>query len=204
MDTLTTQSTVPAPHGRRFPGPREILREPFLAETWRRMLFLLLALPVGLLCVPPALVGRPVGRLQLTLHRRLLGKEFEVRERAEVLGAVHALAALPVHLVALVVTYFCWFVVVINLGYPLRPDNDPTDSWGGPTMAGAWALHGVVGGLGFLLLAPWVARGFTTLQTRLAASLLGRDRRGAGGALALALGSAAVCGLLAVPIVHQL
>jgi hypothetical protein len=192
------------PRGRKFPGWRGILREPFRGETWRRALYLLLALPVGVLCVPLALVGGPVGRIQLGLQRRLLGAEFEVRERGGVLGVVYALAGVPLSLVAAVVTFYFWFVVVLNLGYPLRPDSDPTGAWGGPTMAGAWALHGIAGGVGFLLLTPWVAKGFTALQTRLAAGLLGRDGQGRGRALGLALGVVAVCGLLSVPIVHQL
>ncbi|GHH55926.1 sensor domain-containing protein [Streptomyces candidus] len=186
-----------------FPGWRAVLWEPFRVRTWRRMLYLLLAFLVGLLCLPLALVGGPVGRVQLVLQRRLLREEFEVRERAGVLGVAHAVLGLPVHLVALVVTYFFWFLAAINLGYPLRPGNDPTDSWGGPTMAGAWAFHALTGGVGFFLLAPWVAKGFTVLQTRLAAGLLGRDRSGLGRTLRLAFAVAAVCGLLSVPIIRQ-
>ncbi|MCX5201344.1 hypothetical protein OG897_07730 [Streptomyces sp. NBC_00237] len=199
--------TVPegreGPGWRGWRGWRGILREPFRGETWRRTLYLLLAPPVAVLCVPLALVGGPVGRFQLGLQHRLLGAEFEARERGGVLAVVYALAGVPLSLVAVVATYFFWFVVVINLGYPLRPDSDPTGAWGGPTMAGAWAVHGA-GAVGFLLVTPWVAKGFAALQTRLAAGLLGRDRRGRGRVLGLALGVVAVCGLLSVPIIHQL
>ncbi|MFF0742458.1 sensor domain-containing protein [Streptomyces sp. NPDC004111] len=191
---------------RRFPGPRAVLREPFRARTWRRVAYLLLALPLALLCVPLALVGGPVGRIQFWLMRRVLGVEpgTVARESGGVLGVAHALVALPLALVSAVVVLYFWFVVVINLGYPLRPDNDPTGSWGGPTMAGAWAVHAVGGGVTFLLLTPWVAKGFSALQVRLATGLLGRSRAGLGRTVALALGVAALCGLLSVPIIHQL
>ncbi|MFJ2741089.1 sensor domain-containing protein [Streptomyces sp. NPDC087440] len=201
---IAAQSQARAVEGRRIPGWREILREPFRRETWRRALYLVLAVPVSVLCVPLALVGGPVGRVQRTLRERVLGERFEVRERGGAVGVVYALAAVPLSLVAFVVTAYCWFVVVINLGYPLRPGGDPTNAWGGPTMAGAWAVHGIAGGVGFLLLTPWIAKGFTALQTRLADGLLGRDGRGRGRALGLAVGVVAVCGLLSVPIIHQL
>ncbi|CAM5316870.1 hypothetical protein GCM10010329_74020 [Streptomyces spiroverticillatus] len=202
MDSsVQVQAKVAGP--RRVPGWREIVREPFRAETWRRVLYLVLVVPVSVVCVPLAVVGGPVGRVQRALRERVLGESFEVRERGGVLGVVHALAAVPLGVVGLVVTAYCWFVVVINVGYPLRPGGDPTNAWGGPTMAGAWAVHGIAGGVGFLLLTPWIGRGFVALQGRLAEGLLGRDGRGRGRALGLAVGVVVVCGLLSVPVVHQ-
>ncbi|MFI5803304.1 sensor domain-containing protein [Streptomyces sp. NPDC051561] len=200
-------SSATSPHpGRRFPGATEILREPFRARTWRGVAYLLLALPVGLLCLPLALVGGPVARIQFGLAQRVLGEgpATEPRERTWLPGVAHALLQVPLALVGAVVVGFFWFVVAINLGYPLRPGNDPTDSWGGPTMAGAWAVHGLAGGVGFLLLTPWVAKGFAALQVRLVAGLLGKDRAGLGRAIGIAVAVAALCGLLSVPIIHQL
>ncbi|MFI0979246.1 hypothetical protein ACH4SP_19875 [Streptomyces sp. NPDC021093] len=188
---------------RRFPSWRVILREPFRAETWRRVAYLLLALPVGVLCVPVALVGGPAGKIQLALLRRVLGTGIEGRERSRALGAVHAVVSAPLNLVALVVVLYCWFVVAINLGFPLRVD-DPTTSWGGPTMAGAWAVHAVGGGVTFLFLTPWIAKGFGALQVRLAQGFLGRDRSGLRTAAGLAVAVVAVCGLLSVPVIHQM
>ncbi|MGW7412819.1 hypothetical protein [Streptomyces sp. NPDC054863] len=197
---------VPAGQGRsrRFPSWRVILREPFRGETWRRVAYLLLALPVGLVCIPVALVGGPAAKIQLGLARRLLGVEIEGRERSGVLGAVHAVVSAPLNLVALVVVLYFWFIVAINLGYPLRPGNDPTLSWGGPTMAGAWAFHGGVAAVTFLPLAPWIAKGFGALQVRLAKGFLGRDRSGLASAAGLAVAVMAVCGLLSVPIIRQM
>jgi len=62
---------------------------------------------------------------------------------------------------------------VVNIAYPLRPDSDDlSNAWGGPSLAGAWAVHGAAG-LALLLLAPWVVNGVTALQGRLARTMLG-------------------------------
>lgn len=72
----------------------------------------------------------------------------------------------PVNLVVCVVTVYAWLLVPMNLGFPLRVDGSLEDSWGGPTLAGAWAVH-AAGGLAFLFLNPWLVRGLTALQGRL-------------------------------------
>jgi hypothetical protein len=206
-DTSTDTSFAVRPGAaRRFPGWRAVLREPFRAETWRRVAYLFLALPVGLLCLPLALLGGPVGRVQFWLARRVLGVDPGAgpRGRAGLPGVVHAVVGVPLALVSATVVLYGWFIVVLNFGFPLRVDNDPAHSWGGPTMAGAWAVHAIAGGVTFLLLTPWLAKGFCALQVRLAAGLLGHDRTGLGRTVALALGVAALCGLMSVPIIHQL
>ncbi|WP_329456472.1 hypothetical protein [Streptomyces sp. NBC_01497] len=152
-----------------------ILKEPFRAATWRRFAYLVLALPVGLLCVPLALVGGPAGRLQRGLARSLLGAEVPEPGRTGPLAFVHAVLSAPLNLVAVVVSGYFWTVVVMNIGYPLRPDTTAASlahSWGGPSLAGAWAVHGLGGGVPFLFLTPWVMRGFTALQTQLVRALL--------------------------------
>ncbi|AYG85113.1 hypothetical protein DWB77_07329 [Streptomyces hundungensis] len=179
-----------------------ILRAPFRALTWRRFAYIVLALPVGILCIPLALLGGQAGHIQRALAQRLLGVEVEAPERNGPLTLVHAVISAPLNLVAAISSGLFWFVVAINLGYPLRPDNDTSDSWGGPTMAGAWAVH-ATGGLGFLLVAPWVIKGFTTLQGRLVRGFLGADRRGLLKTTSLALTVAALCCLLSIPLIHQ-
>ncbi|WP_405684973.1 hypothetical protein OG204_10845 [Streptomyces sp. NBC_01387] len=190
------------------PGPadrvRIVLREPFRAETWRRMAYIVLALPVTLLCIPLALAGGPVGRIQRGLARRLLRVDAGEPARTGPLALVHAVVSSPLNLVALTVCGYFWTIVVINFGFPLRTDGDPSHSWGGPTMAGAWAVHAVGGGVTFLFLTPWVAKGFTDLQTRLVSGFLGADRTGLARHTWIALGIAAVCALLSVPVIHQL
>ncbi|MEV0096677.1 hypothetical protein [Streptomyces sp. NPDC050738] len=192
------------PAGRIGVIPRTILREPFRAQTWRRLAYIVLALPGGLLCVPLALVGGPAGRIQRALARRLLGVQVDAPPRTGPLALAHAVISTPLNLIAATVTCYFWTVVVINIGYPLRPDSDPSGAWGGPTMAGAWALHAAGGGVGFLLLTPWVMKGFAALQTRLVKDFLGRDRTGLVRTAAIALAVAAACALLSIPVIHQL
>lgn len=115
---------------------RVILRAPFTADTWKRVGYIALALPVGILCVPIALVGGPAGRIQRVLAERLLGVDADGPERTGPLALAHALISLPINLVALTVTFYFWTVVAINLGFPLRPDNDPTQSWEAPPWPG--------------------------------------------------------------------
>ncbi|MFI1568910.1 hypothetical protein ACH4ZX_38865 [Streptomyces sp. NPDC020490] len=165
----TTHSTRRIPVREAAPHVRGIVREPFTAATWRRVAYQVIALPVGLACVPLALCGAPTGRWQRALIRRLLGTDLAGGPRA---GLAHALLAAPLNLVTAAVTLYGWSLVPMNLGWPLRAGSDYSDAWGGPTFAGAWAFHAVVGGLGFLLLVPWLGRGLTRLQTGLARRVL--------------------------------
>lgn len=146
-----------------------IVREAFTADTWRRVAYALLAFPIGVICVPLALVGAPTGRWQRGLVRRFLGRELSGSSR----GLAHATAAVPLNLLVLAVTLYGWSLVPMNLGWPLRTaGSDYSDAWGGPTFAGAWAFHAIVGGFGFLLLMPWLGRALAAVQLRLAAALL--------------------------------
>ncbi|WP_434589249.1 hypothetical protein [Streptomyces sp. A5-4] len=183
---------------------KAILREPFRAETWRRTAYVVLALPIGLLCIPLALFGGPAARIQRGLARRLLGLETVAPARTGPLALAHALVSAPLNVVAATITLFFWMVVVINIGYPLRPDNNYAQSWGGPTLAGAWAVHAIGGGLGFLLLTPWVVKGFNKLQARLISGFLGAGRTGLLRSTGFALAVAAICVPLSVPVIHQL
>jgi hypothetical protein len=80
--------------------------------------------------------------------------------------------SLPVHLGVALVTAYLWTVAAANIAYPLRPDTaDLANAWGGPTLAGAWAVHGTAGVL-FLFATPWIVRGLTGLQVRLAGRTL--------------------------------
>jgi hypothetical protein len=152
-------------------------RLPFDADTWRRTLYALLALPVGVVCVPLSILGGSpaAARLQQALASSLLAVRLEgprpARVDARVVG--HALLSLPVNALAWALTVSLWALAIINIAYPLRPDSDDlSNAWGGPTLAGAWAVHGTAG-LAFLLLAPWIVRGMTEMQSRLAWRMLG-------------------------------
>lgn len=101
--------------------------------------------------------------------------------RAVARRPVRAVLAVPVAAVATGLTLVLGFLIVINvLGYPFRPylglqssrtgsiwDSTYGDSWGGPTLAGAWAVHA----LGIMLLVfplvVWTVRGLLRVQERL-------------------------------------
>ncbi|MEU6480828.1 hypothetical protein ABZ858_28910 [Streptomyces sp. NPDC047017] len=169
---MTTVHT-PAPYGRRAALARRVLRAPFTAATWRRAAYAVLALPVGAVSVPLALVGGPAGRLQRGLVRRFLDVDLPGTGRGAPRALLHALLATPLNLVIAAVTCYGWSIVPMNLGWPLRViGSDYSDSWGGPTFAGAWAFHAAVGGLGFGLLMPWLGRAMAALQLRVARALL--------------------------------
>ena len=151
---------------------------PFSVDTWRRTLYILLALPVGLVALPAALLGgyRAAARLQRALARRYLALHSAAQEPNDTAGRVlaHALLSLPLNLGSLALTAYLWSLVPANLAYPLRPGTMDSyqDSWGGPSLAGAWAVH-AAGGVVFLFVTPFVVKGITLLQARLAGWLLG-------------------------------
>lgn len=131
-------------------------RLPFSGEPYQRTLFLLLSVPLAVW----ALVDR--GAAQRRAAGALLGAE-------PALSRLRVLAAVPLDLVTLVVAGYCWTGVLLNVVYPIRPllgmDGEYRDAWGGPTLAGVWAVH-ALGGLGFWLLVPWVLRGYAALWRR--------------------------------------
>jgi hypothetical protein len=156
-------------------------RTPFSAVTWRRTRYTLLALPVGVVSVPLALLGRSpaTARRQRDLARRNLGLRVDEPSQRDTAGRVlaHALLGVPLHAVSLALTAYLWLLVPLNLAYPLRPGTMGSyqDAWGGPTLAGAWAVH-AVGGLAILFAIPWIVRGTAALQGRLVGRLLGAGR----------------------------
>jgi hypothetical protein len=174
---MTSQPHLPSGAA---PGPSgssrvQWWRMAFRADTWRRTTYVVLALPLAVVAVPVALLGgyRVVARWRRGLARRYLGLRVgRPPTAARVLA--HALLSLPLDLASLALVGYLWLGVVLNLAYPLRPGTMDSyqHSWGGPTLAGAWAVH-AVGGLGFLLVTPWVVRAATRLQGGLVQRLLG-------------------------------
>jgi hypothetical protein len=146
-------------------------RLPFSADTWRGTFYILLTLPVSLVSLPLALLGghQAAARLQRGLARRYLALRIDEPAPGRTAGRVvaHALLGLPVNLVSLALTAYLWSLVPTNLAYPLRPGTMDSyqHSWGGPTLAGAWAVH-AAGGLVLLFATPWIVRGITWLQGR--------------------------------------
>jgi hypothetical protein len=151
---------------------------PFSADTWRRTFYILLAPLVSLVCVPLALLGRyrAAARLQGGLARRYLALRSDEPAPRERAGRVlaHAVVSLPLNLVSLALTAYLWAGVAVNLAYPLRPGTMDSyeHSWGGPSLAGAWAVH-AAGGVACLFATPWLVMAVTWLQGRLIRRLLG-------------------------------
>lgn len=159
-------------------------RLPFAADTWRRTLYVVVALPLGVACVPLAVLGGSplAASLQRSLVRRLLALRIaEPRHRrTDERVVAHAALSVPLGVVSFLLTAYLWLLVPMNLAFPLRArePGELADSWGGPTLAGAWAVH-AAGGLVFLFLTPWIVKAATSLQGRLARALLGAaDDRG--------------------------
>jgi hypothetical protein len=161
------------------PSPRvRWWKLPFSADTWRRTFYILLALPVSLVSVPLVLLGgyRAGARLQRGLARRYLALRIDQPAPRDLAGHVlaHAVLSLPLNLASVALTVYLWSLVPANLAYPLRPGTMDSyqHSWGGPTLAGAWAVH-AAGGVVFLFVTPWIVKAITWLQGRLARRLLG-------------------------------
>lgn len=164
-DTLATTAS-----GRPRGLVRATLRQPFTAVTWRRAAYAVLSLPAGLASAADALRGAPAGQWQRSLTRHLLGEELPLGSRRS--GFAHALLATPLNLLCAALTLYGWSLIPMNLAWPLRAGSDPAAAWGGPTFAGAWAFHAVLGTLLPLLVMPWLGRALTALQLRTARALL--------------------------------
>ncbi|GAA5177243.1 hypothetical protein GCM10023322_01510 [Rugosimonospora acidiphila] len=172
---LAASAQLPRPLALRFVSA--VARAPFTGDTWRRTAYAFLALPVGVACVPLALVGGPAGRLSRRMARALLGLEVGEPARTGIRALFHAVLTIPLNFLVAVITGYGWSIVLLNLAYPARPlvglGVGGANAWGGPTFAGVWAFHAVVGGLGFLLMMPWIVRALTWSQGRLVGALLG-------------------------------
>ncbi|MEU2503616.1 hypothetical protein ABZ621_02785 [Streptomyces sp. NPDC007863] len=114
---------------------------------------------------------------------------------------VHALVCVPLGLIALVPVGVELLFVLRGVLYPLVESGPYDHSWGGPTLAGAWAAH-------FLVSLPFAAAGLGALGLlhrlyhRLAGGLWGR-RVGLWPVLAL-LVTALACTVLVIAWTHQL
>ncbi|OPC80100.1 hypothetical protein B4N89_03265 [Embleya scabrispora] len=149
-----------------------------VAEAARRSAYAFLALPLGLIGIVLTLGGRSsrAARLQLAAARRFLdphtGGEHHsgatTDRGAAVPGAVRVLrhavldTALGVPMPALAA--YAYGNTIRNLTYPIwYGDSDYHDAWGGPSLAGVWAVH-AVGGLAFFAVCLCLIQGLTNLR----------------------------------------
>ncbi|HEX8132870.1 MAG TPA: hypothetical protein VF880_05520, partial [Actinomycetes bacterium] len=163
--------------GRR---PRSLWAETFGAPMWRSVAYDLLSLPVGIASLLLALAGAhpAAARLQRGLADRWLRRPPTPPPGGDRWGRVVLQA-----LLASTLGVVCWLLVALAgpntvrnvLLYPITDGDSVARAWGGPTLAGAWAVHAA----GALLLLPvelWLLRGLAGLQGRLAAQQLDGDR----------------------------
>jgi hypothetical protein len=160
-------------------GLRAVLAPTFGAPMWRSVMYGLLSLPAGIASLLLTLIGahQAAARLQRGLVDRWLHRPLAPPHGGDRSGRVVTQALLTSMLGLL-----CWLLVALAgpntvrnvLLYPLTDGDEVARAWGGPTLAGAWAVHAALA----LLLLPvelWLLRGLTGLQGRLAARLLGTD-----------------------------
>jgi hypothetical protein len=146
---------------------------------WRSVLFGLLSLPAGIASLLLALAGavQTAARLQRGLADRWLHRSLPP-PGGDRWARVSTHALLTAMIGAL-----CWLLVALAgpntarnvLLYPITDGDGVARAWGGPTLAGAWAVHAALG-LALLPVELWLLRGLTGLQGRLTGRLLGSDQ----------------------------
>ncbi len=139
-----------------------------------RTLYEFAAFPVGL----AGLVGsKRAGHLQVRLSHRLLGDPVSPPAARPSRGRVviHSLASLPLNLVAFALVAEAWSLFVFRgFLYPVFADGHLEDSWGGPTLAGAWLVHWLLG-LPLVAAVAVILVPITRVQTRLTRRLASRS-----------------------------
>ncbi|MFX0578100.1 hypothetical protein [Nocardia nepalensis] len=110
---------------------------------------------------------------RLRVPRRMLGIFIAPRDALAVRAIVHSLLAGAVGLLTWFLAFLATVAAVRGTFYPLIAADDLEHSWGGPTLAGAWAVHAL---LGIGLLPAWglLLAGLGAVQVRLTRRLLGR------------------------------
>lgn len=173
-------------------GVLRIWTTAYRAGTWRRFGYVLLGLPLGVAGLVLALAGRwrTAAWWQERAARWADLPDPDPATPGRTLGA--AVLSVLTGAVGWAVTQYLGFLVLYSVGYPLRNYVGAGDgetaplvpwlhlsfhqappgawastyhtSWGGPTLAGAWAVHA---GLVLLTLFPllaWTIRGLARLQ----------------------------------------
>lgn len=134
-----------------------------------------LALPAGLAAVALTLTGRSGRAARLQARTSGVGGWTGGR----VLG--RAVLGLPLDAAAFVLVGYALFNSVRNFGYPLwYLDTDYHQAWGGPSMAGVWAVHAGGWLLCLAVLLHWPVRWLARGQQRVARRVTGgREERAA-------------------------
>jgi hypothetical protein len=149
-----------------------------LVAGLRRAVYALVALPVALSGLGLLAVGRSgaAAGVRLRSLRRLAGLPVEAAPARGRLAS-HMLLSLPIDVVVFAVAGYVWLLLPMNLLYPVRLalyGETAEGSWGGPTMAGAWAVHAVGGLAAFLVVGLPLIAGLVHVQLWVAGRTLGQ------------------------------
>ncbi|MET8777306.1 hypothetical protein AB0H49_04565 [Nocardia sp. NPDC050713] len=131
-----------------------------------------LALWAAYAVVALPLAAAPVA-VRMRMPRRWLREPIRRRGITPARVVAHSVLSAGVGLLAWFLVFLAAIAVVRGVCYPLVAADDYENSWGGPTLAGAWAVHAA---LGVGLLPVWLAvlAGLGALQLRLIRKLFER------------------------------
>ncbi len=122
--------------------------------------------------VAPVIGVGPIAS-RFRVPRRLLGIFIAPRDALVMRATVHSVLAGALGLLTWCLAFLATIAAVRGIFYPLIADHDLENSWGGPTLAGAWAVHALLG-VGLLPVWGLVLAGLGVVQVRLTRGLLGR------------------------------
>ncbi|WP_067836892.1 hypothetical protein [Nocardia lijiangensis] len=119
------------------------------------------------------LAAAPVAA-RMRVPRRRLREPISRRGITPVRVVAHSVLSACVGLLAWFLVFLAVLGFVRGVAYPLVAANDYENSWGGPTLAGAWAVHAALG-VGMLPVWLVVLAGLGAVQLRLIRKLFERS-----------------------------
>ncbi|WP_320067838.1 hypothetical protein [Micromonospora sp. RTGN7] len=170
----TTVDTLPPAHPSRRHRVHRIVR-----STIRSLLYCAALLPVALVALPAGLLGqgRSVAGWWNILRTRLLSAPGvdPTRRPGAVAVVNHALLSLLLGAAALVPLGAVLLIVARGALYGFVEPGPFDNSWGGPTLAGAWLAHFLIG-IPFALAGLAALAGIAAVHQRLTLALHGARR----------------------------
>ncbi|WP_040778779.1 hypothetical protein [Nocardia pneumoniae] len=137
--------------------------------SWLRALlryagYALWALPLAIRRIPT----------RLRVPRRMLGESVLPHKFSVARSVSHSVLSGAVGLLCWFLAFLAVVAAIRGICYPLFAADNLGGSWGGPSLAGAWAVHAVLG-VGLLPVWLLVLAGLGAFQVRLTRGLLGRN-----------------------------
>ncbi len=111
---------------------------------------------------------------RLRVPRRLLGESVLPHKFSVTRSVSHSVLSGAVGLTAWFLAFLAIVAAFRGILFPVVASDDLEGSWGGPTSAGAWAVHAALG-VGLLPVWLLVLAGLGAFQLRLTRGLLGRN-----------------------------